>query len=125
MRLLATVCIALSRLLIRLRVTVLVRVLTFLSRTARAANHWQAERSRDAVVVSSIYCAEQNGCLLRSTSASLLCLVRYRRWPAWVVGVQSREPFAAHAWIEVDKVPVGEAKLIAQFRPLIEVPGRP
>ncbi|MBY6350623.1 lasso peptide biosynthesis B2 protein [Rhodococcoides corynebacterioides] len=125
MRALATICITTARLLVRLQVTALVRVLTLVSRNARPATHWQAERSRDAVIVSSIYCADQNGCLLRSTSAALLCLVRYQRWPAWLVGVQERAPFAAHAWIEADATPVGEAKLISQFRPLIEVSAGP
>ncbi|MFJ5681000.1 lasso peptide biosynthesis B2 protein [Streptomyces sp. NPDC093097] len=98
------------------------RLLRRLSRGAAPASHQEALRARSDVVAVSSRCAGQY-CLERAVAAALLARMR-GRWPDWVSGVNLM-PFAAHAWIEVDGVPVGEALKLDGFQKNIIVSYRP
>ncbi|MGA4837531.1 lasso peptide biosynthesis B2 protein [Streptomyces sp. G45] len=82
-------------------------VLARLRRGARPATVGEAEAARSTVVAVSLACAGQRGCLPRSLATVLLCRMR-GQWPTWCVGVRTRAPFAAHAWVEAEGVLVGE-----------------
>ena len=96
------------------------RVLGGVRRGARPATFEQAKAARDAVVTVSLVCAGRQGCLARSLATVLLCRLR-GEFPSWCVGVRRLPPFAAHAWVEVDGVPVDEEYPADYFRPLITV----
>jgi len=96
-------------------------VLGWLRRGARPATFEQAKAARDAVVAVSLVCAAREGCVARSLATVLLCRL-YGRWPAWCVGARRVPPFAAHAWVEADGVPVGEDFPPDYFRILFSVP---
>ncbi|MER7708044.1 lasso peptide biosynthesis B2 protein [Kitasatospora sp. NPDC097605] len=95
------------------------RWLRALARGARPATEAEALRSRQAVVSVSRACAGQ-GCLQRAVATVLLCRLT-GTWPDWCTGVRT-EPFRAHAWVEVNRRPVGEGEDIRLFRTLIRVP---
>lgn len=114
----ALVAVGLARLLILLPPKRLRRVLSALSRGARPATEAQARFARQAAVTVSARCAGL-GCLQRSVAAVLLCRA-HRRWPDWCSGFRTR-PFGAHAWVEVDGVPVGEPVELSRFRTVLAV----
>ncbi|GAB2790484.1 hypothetical protein GCM10027091_23290 [Streptomyces daliensis] len=74
-------------------------------RGARPSRVDEAHRARDAVLFVSVRCTGP-WCLQRSIATALLCRLR-GTWPEWCVGVRT-EPFTAHAWVQVDGVPVDE-----------------
>ncbi|MEU8583944.1 lasso peptide biosynthesis B2 protein [Streptomyces abikoensis] len=82
-------------------------VLRVLRRGARPASLAEATGARDAVLAVSLASGGQKGCLPRSLGTVLLCRMR-GQWAVWCVGVRSRPPFAAHAWVEAESVLVGE-----------------
>ncbi|MGK5629329.1 lasso peptide biosynthesis B2 protein [Streptomyces sp. URMC 123] len=82
-------------------------VLARLRRGARPATLAEASRARDTVLAVSLSAGGLKGCLPRSLATVLLCRW-YGQWPTWCVGVRSRPPFAAHAWVEAEGVLVGE-----------------
>lgn len=81
------------------------KIQTLLSRNARPATSLDVSKAIDSVVAISLVCAGQ-GCLPRSIAVSILCRMN-GTWPEWCIGVR-REPFMAHAWLEVDGVPIRE-----------------
>ncbi|MEE1943206.1 lasso peptide biosynthesis B2 protein [Streptomyces sp. TRM 70361] len=82
-------------------------VLGPLRRGARPATVAEAAAARETVVAVSLVCGGRYGCLPRSLATVLLCRMR-GRWATWCVGARARPPFAAHAWVEAEGVPVGE-----------------
>ena len=96
-------------------------VLGWLRLGARPASYAEAKAARDTVVGVSLACAGREGCLPRSLATVLLCRLR-GRWPTWAVGVRRIPPFAAHAWVEADGVPVDEDYPPDYFRTLFTVP---
>lgn len=119
--LLARTAVAAALLLIRLPPGRLRRVLAVAARGARPATEHEALASRRAVVSVSRRCAGQ-GCLQRSVATVLLCRAR-GHWPDWCTGVRTM-PFRAHAWVEVDRRPVGEGDGVRLFRTLLRVEAR-
>jgi Transglutaminase-like superfamily len=100
------------------------RIRTILRRLrvgARPATLEQTQAARDAVVAVSLACASREGCVPRSLATALLCRL-HGQWPTWAVGVRRLPPFAAHAWVEAEGVPVGEDYPADYFRPLLKVP---
>jgi len=77
-----------------------------------------AQRIRAAVCAVSARCAGE-GCLQRSIAAFMLCRLEGHS-PGWKTGYQL-EPFAAHAWIEVDGRPVDEPLRIRSYVPVLSV----
>ncbi|MFE5475027.1 lasso peptide biosynthesis B2 protein [Nocardia sp. NPDC056541] len=106
-RVVALAAIPIAAAITRLSAEHLRRCLEQLRRGARPATYQEALACRDAVVSVSLRCASREGCLLRSVSAAVACRLQ-GRWPTWSVGVQTRSPFGAHAWIEVDGHMVNE-----------------
>jgi hypothetical protein len=96
-------------------------VLGWLRRGARPATFQQAKAARDDVVAVSLVCAAREGCVARSLATVLLCRLQ-GQWPAWCVGARRVPPFAAHAWVEADGIPVGEDFPPDYFRTLFTVP---
>ncbi|KNB52224.1 lasso peptide biosynthesis B2 protein [Streptomyces caatingaensis] len=82
-------------------------VLARLRGTVPPATPAEAGSARETVLAVSLAAGGQKGCLARSLATVLLC--RWDgRWATWCVGVRTRPPFAAHAWVEADGVLVGE-----------------
>jgi hypothetical protein len=96
-------------------------VLGRLRRGARPATFAQAKAARDTVVAVSLHCAAREGCLARSLATVLLCRLG-GRWATWCVGARRLPPFGAHAWVEAEGRPVGEAYPPDYFRALLTVP---
>ena len=96
------------------------KILRLVRRGAVPASLQTAAWARDSVVEVSLLCAGREGCLPRSLATALMCRVR-GQWPVWCVGVRRLPPFYAHAWVEVDGVPVGEGYPADYFRPLLSV----
>lgn len=88
-------------------------------RGARPATYGEAHLARTEVMSLSVACAGE-GCLQRSLATALLCRMR-GSWPTWCTGVRT-QPFAAHAWVEAEGIPVGEETALAQYRPIMTVP---
>jgi hypothetical protein len=97
------------------------RILRLLRRRAQPATFQEAKAARATVVAVSLACAGREGCLPRSLATILLCRVR-GRWPTWCVGARRLAPFGAHAWVEVDGLPVDEDYPPDYFRKFFTVP---
>jgi hypothetical protein len=98
------------------------RVLGFLRRGAEPATVEQVRAARDAVTAVSLSCAAREGCVPRSLATILLCRLG-GRWASWSVGARRIPPFGAHAWVEVDGIPVGEDEYPPDyFRTFLTVP---
>ncbi|MFI8100217.1 lasso peptide biosynthesis B2 protein [Streptomyces sp. NPDC086023] len=82
-------------------------VLARLRHGARPATRAEAAAARETVLAVSLAAGGHKGCLPRSLATVLLCRCR-GQWPTWCVGVRTRPPFAAHAWVEAEGEPVGE-----------------
>jgi hypothetical protein len=120
-RFLAYLAVAAGRLLATQSPRRIRAVLSWLRRGARPATLEQAKAARDAVVAVSLVCAAREGCVARSLATALLCRL-HGGWPAWCVGARRVPPFAAHAWVEAEGVPVGEDFPPDYFRTLFSVP---
>ncbi|HEX4246722.1 MAG TPA: lasso peptide biosynthesis B2 protein [Pseudonocardia sp.] len=118
-RVLAVLVVGLARVLASHRPRRLRRVLSVARRGARPATSSEALAARQAVVSVSLRCAGQ-GCLQRSIAAALYCRA-LGSWPTWCTGVRT-QPFAAHAWVEVDGRPVGEPHPAGYYRTMIAIP---
>ncbi|WP_084532829.1 lasso peptide biosynthesis B2 protein [Nocardia fusca] len=90
-------------------------------RGARPATYSEALTARDAAISVSLHCASREGCLVRSIASALTCRA-FGRWPTWCVGVKTRAPFGAHAWIEAENAIVGEVVPYEYLSRLISVP---
>lgn len=110
--------VAAARLLVMLSPARLQRVLRWLSKGARPAEYAGALRARQSAVAVSTRCAGL-GCLQRSVATVLMCRAR-GEWPDWCTGFRV-EPFAAHAWVEVGGLPVGEPFDMSTFRTVLAV----
>ncbi|GGM41460.1 hypothetical protein GCM10012275_10570 [Longimycelium tulufanense] len=97
------------------------RVLSTVRRGARPARCQEVEEIRRTLLLVSLACAAREGCLRRSITVALLCRLR-GSWPTWHVGVRAVPPFAAHAWVEAEGIPVGEHVPASYLRPLLSVP---
>jgi hypothetical protein len=120
-RLIVRLAVLLARLLATQPPGRIRQILGRLRRGARPASVEEVRTAQNAVVAVSLACAGREGCLPRSLATVLLCRLR-GQWPTWAVGVRRLPPFAAHAWVEVDGVPIGEDFPADYFRPLFTVP---
>lgn len=124
-RIVALAAVGVARPLAALSPRRLRQVLHFVSRGTRPAGFEETLRARSATVTVSARCAGL-GCLQRSVATTLICRLR-NRWPDWCTGFRM-DPFGAHAWVEVDGVPVGEPADVTRFRTVVAVrcpEGRP
>lgn len=115
----ALLATATARLIVTLKPHRIRRILSVVRRGAAPATTEQALASRDAVVAVSARCAGE-GCLQRSVATALLCRMR-GVWPDWCTGVRTA-PFRAHAWVEVDGLPVGEPHRPGEYQRMMVVP---
>lgn len=119
-RMLTRLVVGAARVLSTLSPAQIRMVLGWLRRGAQPATAEQAKAARDAVIAVSLTCAAREGCLPRSLATVLLCRL-YGQWPTWCVGARRLPPFGAHAWVEVDGVPVEEPYPSDYFRALFRV----
>lgn len=95
-----------------LRPNKLEHALRLFSRGAEPASADQAAMARRKVSAVSAKCAGQY-CLERSVATAILLRLT-GVWATWVSGV-CLLPFAAHAWIEVDGIPISEPLDLGDF----------
>lgn len=93
-------------------------LLCLVARGSRPATAEEAAQARAAACTVSARCAGL-GCLLRSVATFLDCRMRGVT-PDWCTGIRT-EPFAAHAWIEVDGQPIGEPGSLDSFTTMLAV----
>lgn len=84
------------------------QVMALVRRRARPATTAETDEALRSVLSSSLALNAYKACLPRSIAAALTCRA-LGRWPTWCTGVGVTPPFNAHAWVEVDGNPVGEA----------------
>ena len=101
----ALFCANVSFFLIKLPPKKLSEVIEKLSKNTRKALPKEVESWRTSINSINVRCAG-NGCLQRSVAVMLRGIIA-RRTPDWVSGFQV-SPFIAHAWVEVDGIPIGE-----------------
>ena len=95
-------------------------VIEKLSKNTRKALPKEVESWRTSINSINVRCAG-NGCLQRSVAVMLRGIIA-RRTPDWVSGFQV-SPFIAHAWVEVDGIPIGEEMDLSNFQKILFVKG--
>jgi len=118
-RLTAHVAVTTARLLATRSPKRIRQILTTLQRGSTPATYEQALRARTTITAVSSRCSGKY-CLERSLAATLLCRSN-GAWPRWCAGVRATAPFASHAWIEADGIPVEEPSSIANYHAIVAV----
>ena len=116
----ALFCANVSFFLIKLPPKKLSEVIEKLSKNTRKALPKEVESWRTSINSINVRCAG-NGCLQRSVAVMLRGIIA-RRTPDWVSGFQV-SPFIAHAWVEVDGIPIGEEMVLSNFQKILFVKG--
>ena len=116
----ALFCANVSFFLIKLPPKKLSEVIEKLSKNTRKALPKEVESWRTSINSINVRCAG-NGCLQRSVAVMLRGIIA-RRTPDWVSGFQV-SPFIAHAWVEVDGIPIGEEMDLSNFQKILFVNG--
>ena len=116
----ALFCANVSFFLIKLPPKKLSEVIEKLSKNTRKALPKEVESWRTSINSINVRCAG-NGCLQRSVAVMLRVIIA-RRTPDWVSGFQV-SPFIAHAWVEVDGIPIGEEMDLSNFQKILFVKG--
>lgn len=114
----AMCAVAVAKLVVRLRPLHMESTLRWVARGSRPATYDQAADARAAACTVSATCAGL-GCLLRSVATYLDCRLQGTT-PDWCTGFRL-QPFAAHAWVEVGGVPVGEPGSLDGFHTVAAV----
>lgn len=116
----ALFCANVSFFLIKLPPKKLSEVIEKLIKNTRKALPKEVESWRTSINSINVRCAG-NGCLQRSVAVMLRGIIA-RRTPDWVSGFQV-SPFIAHAWVEVDGIPIGEEMDLSNFQKILFVKG--
>ncbi|MFJ8516215.1 lasso peptide biosynthesis B2 protein [Lysinibacillus xylanilyticus] len=95
------------------------KILSRLMRRNPSASKEQVQVIRDAVCTVSKRCRSQEGCLRRSLAVVIATWLK-RRSVSWCTGY-ALEPFRAHAWVELNSIPVGEPDEISLYSKVISV----
>ncbi|KAF6569857.1 lasso peptide biosynthesis B2 protein [Paenibacillus polymyxa] len=95
------------------------KIFSRLTRRYPAASNEQIQVIRDAVCTVSMRCRSQGGCLRRSLAVVVATWLK-RRSVSWCTGY-ALEPFRAHAWVELNSIPVGEPDEISLYTKVISV----
>lgn len=95
------------------------KILSRLIRKYPPASKEQVQVIRDAVCTVSMRCRSREGCLRRSLAVVVGTLLK-RRSVSWCTGF-AMEPFRAHAWVEVNNIPVGEPDEVRSYSKVISV----
>ncbi|WCF07246.1 lasso peptide biosynthesis B2 protein [Paenibacillus thiaminolyticus] len=93
------------------------KILSRLTRRYPSASKEQVQVIRDAVCTVSKRCRSQEGCLRRSLAVVVATWLK-RRSVSWCTGY-APEPFRAHAWVELNGIPVGEPDDISLYYKVI------
>ncbi|MGH3569415.1 MAG: lasso peptide biosynthesis B2 protein [Pseudonocardia sp.] len=118
-RLTARLAVGAARLLAKAPPRHIRRVLFLVRRGGGPASAGHASAARQTVVSVSLRCAGRV-CLQRSLATALLCRM-HGTWPTWCTGVRT-SPFRAHAWVEVNGVPIGESFGPSYYTAIMTVP---
>ncbi|NGP57966.1 lasso peptide biosynthesis B2 protein [Paenibacillus thiaminolyticus] len=118
-RWLARLAILLSAPLNWLPPSMIEKILSRLTRRYPSASKEQIQVIRDAVCTVSKRCRSQEGCLRRSLAVVVATWLK-RRSVSWCTGY-ALEPFRAHAWVELNSIPVGEPDEISLYSKVISV----
>lgn len=119
-KIIALFCANVSFFLIKLPPKKLSEIIEKLSKNTRKAFPKEVESWRTSINSINVRCAG-NGCLQRSVAVMLRGIIA-RRTPDWVSGFQV-SPFIAHAWVEVDGIPIGEEMDLSNFQKILFVKG--
>lgn len=119
-KIIALFCANVSFFLIKLPPKKLSEIIEKLSKNTRKAFPKEVESWRISINSINVRCAG-NGCLQRSVAVMLRGIIA-RRTPDWVSGFQL-SPFIAHAWVEVDGIPIGEEMDLSNFQKILFVKG--
>lgn len=119
-KIIALFCANVSFFLIKLPPKKLSEIIEKLSKNTRKALPKEVESWRTSINSINVRCAG-NGCLQRSVAVMLRGIIA-RRTPDWVSGFQV-SPFIAHAWVEVDGIPIGEEMDLSNFQKILFVEG--
>lgn len=119
-KIIALFCANVSFFLIKLPPKKLSEIIEKLSKNTRKAFPKEVESWRISINSINVRCAG-NGCLQRSVAVMLRGIIA-RRTPDWVSGFQV-SPFIAHAWVEVDGIPIGEEMDLSNFQKILFVKG--
>lgn len=119
-KIIALFCANVSFFLIKLPPKKLSKIIEKLSKNTRKALPKEVESWRTSINSINVRCAG-NGCLQRSVAVMLRGIIA-RRTPDWVSGFQV-SPFIAHAWVEVDGIPIGEEMDLSNFQKILFVEG--
>ena len=95
------------------------KILSRLIRKYPPASKEQVQVIRDAVCTVSKRCRSREGCLRRSLAVVVGTLLT-RKSVSWCTGF-AMEPFRAHAWVEVNNIPVGEPDEVRSYSKVISV----
>lgn len=118
-RLIASFAVGIARPLAALPPHRIRQVLHLVRRGGIPATERDALAARQAVVSGSVRCAGR-ACLQRSLATALVCRMS-GVWPTWCTGVRT-SPFRAHAWVEVNGVPMGESFGPGYYTTIMTVP---
>ena len=95
------------------------KILSRIIRKYPPASKEQVQVIRNAVCTVSMRCRSREGCLRRSLAVVVGTLLK-RRSVSWCTGF-AMEPFRAHAWVEVNNIPVGEPDEVRSYSKVISV----
>jgi Transglutaminase-like superfamily len=115
---LARIAASSAWLLSKLPPIALCTVLTMVVKRTRPADAEKVSYWRSAVNSVSTRCAG-NGCLQRSIAVVILARF-FGASPTWRTGFRP-DPFTAHAWVEVDGLPIDEPAAVSSFHVVLEV----
>lgn len=118
-RWLARLAILLSAPLNWLPPSMIEKILSRLTRRYPSASREEVQVIRDAVCTVSKRCRSLEGCLRRSLAVVVATWLK-RRSVSWCTGY-APEPFRAHAWVELNGIPVGEPDEISLYSKVISV----
>lgn len=104
--------------IVKMRPAHIQSILRWLAKGSRPATMEQAVRARNSACLVSARCAGL-GCLLRSVATYIDCRMQGTT-PDWCTGFRV-EPFAAHAWVEVDGYAAGEPGALSSFTTVLAV----
>lgn len=108
--------VQIANMLSHLRPNHLERLLRVLAKGAVSSRTAEVSAIRASVCATSSRCAGL-GCLQRSIATFILCRTS-GHVPVWKSGFRLN-PFAAHAWVEVDGLAVDEPDGVSQYRAVL------
>ncbi len=89
------------------------KILKYLVKKNTVATIDQVKTARNAVCTVSNRCRSQEGCLRRSLAIVLMLWLQHKS-VSWCTGY-AQEPFRAHAWVELNDVPIGEYSEVQMY----------